>query len=251
MIFDPAQFAIAFACLAAGGILKGATGAGAPLLAVPALAMMFDVRFAVVVMLVPNLLTNLWQAWHYRRHRLPASFLWVFALAGAAGIVLGTFILAYLPQALLSLLVALAVVFYIALRLARPNWQVAYALASRLNLPAGLIAGMLQGASGISAPVSITFLNAMRLERPVFISTIAVLFAAMTAMQVPALGAFGLLSGPAVVVSLAALVPLLSGMPVGAALARRLSKQSFDRAILILLSVLALKLLYEGFTGLA
>ena len=60
--------AIVFVCLALGGILKGATGAGAPILAVPALAMLFDVQFAVAIMVMPNLLTNAWQAWRFRHH---------------------------------------------------------------------------------------------------------------------------------------------------------------------------------------
>lgn len=243
------QLAIIFACLAGGGILKGATGAGAPVLAVPALAMMFDVKFAVVVMLMPNLFTNIWQGWLFRRHRLPASFVWGFAAAGAAGVFVGTLMLAFLSQALLALVVAVAVFAYVLLRLARPDWKIAYPLATRLRLPVGLTAGVLQGASGISAPVSITFLNAMRLERPIFISTISVLFAVMSALQIPALGYFGILSSHGALISLAALFPILAFMPVGAALARRMSEESFDRAILVLLSLLALKLLYDALSA--
>ena len=88
------EILIAFLCLAAGGVLKGATGAGAPVLAVPALAMMFDVRVAVVTMLVPNLLTNVWQAWQFRGDRLPNRFILAFSLAGAIGVVGGTVMLA-------------------------------------------------------------------------------------------------------------------------------------------------------------
>ena len=48
-------------CLGLGGILKGATGAGAPVLAVPALVLMFDVHFAILIMIVPNIVTNSFQ----------------------------------------------------------------------------------------------------------------------------------------------------------------------------------------------
>lgn len=249
MTFEPVEFAIIFACLAAGGILKGATGAGAPILAVPALAMIFNVQFAVVVMLMPNLFTNVWQGWHFRRHRLPASFVWSFAGAGTVGVLVGTLMLASFSQDVLSIIVAAAVFLYILLRLMRPDWQIAYSLASRLSLPAGLTAGMLQGASGISAPVSISFLNAMRLERPIFISTISVFFAAITALQILALGYLRIFNIHDAVISLTAVLPILAFMPVGAALAKRLSKESFDRAILILLGVLAVKLLHDALTG--
>jgi uncharacterized protein len=243
------QVLIIFACLAGGGILKGATGAGAPVLAVPAIAMMFDVRLAVVIMLMPNLLTNIWQAWVFRAHRLPARFLVGFAIAGAVGVVPGTILLASLPMHTLLLIVAGAVFAFVGLRLARPDWQVSYPLAERLSVPMGFSAGVLQGASGVSAPVSISFLNAARLERHVFIPTISIFFAVMTAGQIPALGYLGIVSLQELAISMIALIPLLAGMPVGAALGRRFSKEVFDRVILVVLVALALKLVYDFATA--
>ncbi|WP_346909097.1 hypothetical protein [uncultured Roseibium sp.] len=46
-----------------GGLLKGATGAGAPVIGVPVLAALTDVQFAVAVFVTSNLLTNVNQAW--------------------------------------------------------------------------------------------------------------------------------------------------------------------------------------------
>ena len=43
--------AIAFAM---GGILKGATGAGAPIIAIPVLALLYNVQFAVAVFIIPS-----------------------------------------------------------------------------------------------------------------------------------------------------------------------------------------------------
>jgi uncharacterized membrane protein YfcA len=244
-MFDWTTLLIVFACLAGGGVLKGATGAGAPVLAVPALAMMFDVRFAVVVMMMPNLLTNILQAWRFWKTRLPGPFVWMFALAGAVGAGIGTVILAVFPADHLSLLVALGVFGYIAARLARPDWMVALPLAERLSIPVGLTAGFLQGASGVSAPVSLTFLNAMRLDRPVFISTVSIFFVAMTLLQVPTLAFAGIMTWHGLAISFGAMLPILAFMPVGSALARRFSKETFDRAIMVLLAALALKLIYD------
>ena len=69
---------------ALGGILKGATGVGAPLVAVPLMTSFYDVRFAVAVFVLPNLITNLLQMFiylHALKHRL-----FLFALCCAAGI---------------------------------------------------------------------------------------------------------------------------------------------------------------------
>lgn len=243
------ELAVAFLCLAAGGVLKGATGAGAPVLAVPALAMMFDVRVAVVTMLVPNLLTNLWQAWQFRDDRLPNRFVLAFSLAGAAGVIGGTVMLAAFSPRVLLLIVAIAVLLYIATRLARPDLLLARDVAQRLAIPAGTVAGILQGSGGLSAPVSLTFLNAMGLTRPHFISTVSIYFAVMTVAQIPMMGALGLLTWQGLALSFLAMFPILAFMPFGAMLARRFSKQAFDRAILCLLTVLAIKLIYDFAVG--
>ena len=245
----PSELIVIAACLAAGGILKGATGAGAPILAIPALATVFDVRFAVVVMVVPNLLTNLWQAWRFRDALAPGGFALVFAAAGAVGVTLGTFILAILSQDSLSVIVSCSVLGYVVFRLTHPDWHLPASLGRRLAVPAGFTGGLLQGASGISAPVSISFLNALGLDRRTFIATISVFFAMMSVCQIPALAWFGLVTGHSIALSLLAVLPIVLFMPVGSVIARRLSKQAFDRIILLLLVGLAAKLLIDAVMG--
>ena len=97
---------IAILGLCLGGLLKGATGAGAPIIAVPILAMYFDVPLAVTIFVMPNLLTNLWQSWTYREHQLPPRFVILFAGGGGIGAGIGTVLLANLPAAALTTTVA-------------------------------------------------------------------------------------------------------------------------------------------------
>lgn len=234
------------ACLAVGGILKGATGAGAPILAVPALVALFDVRFAIAVMVMPNLLTNLWQAWRFRGHLPPAAFTVPLVAGGMGGVVVGTWLLSIVPADRLQILVALTVAGYVVLRFARPHWKIAMNRAIQWALPAGLAAGFLQGASGLSAPASLTFLNAMRLERTTFIAVISLLFTTFGAVQLLALTLARLLSWMELLYSFLALIPLWAAMPLGVILARRMSPAVFDRLILGLLSAIALKLLIDA-----
>lgn len=232
--------------LALGGVLKGATGAGAPILAVPLLAMFYDVPLAVALFTLPSLLSNLWQGWRFRAHQLGPGLTWGFALAGAAGAGVGSAILVSLPSDLLLLGVAGAVFLYIAFRLARPDWVLDLGLATRLATLAGFSGGVLQGAVGISAPISISFLNATRMERPAFIATISLFFAAMSLVQIPLLAAWGVLTPLRFGLSALAIVPLVAAMPLGAWLARHMSKEFFDRLILLLLALIALRLVISA-----
>lgn len=246
---DPLAILAIFTALAMGGIVKGATGAGAPVAAIPVIAALFDVRLAVMVMAAPNLLSNCWQLWQFRAHRLPGSFPWIFAGGAALGCIGGTLLLASLPERWLVLTVALCVAAYIGLRLLRPEFRLAFETARRIVWPVSLVSGLLQGAAGISAPVSVSYLNAMRLARPAFIATISACFIAMAAVQLPMLFATGLLSWPLLGVSIFALLPILGFMPLGAWLARALTPQGFDRLVLLMLGAVALRLFYVAFTG--
>lgn len=232
--------------LAIGGILKGATGAGTPILAVPVMAMFFGVDVAVVTMLIPNLVNNFWQGWQFRTSMLPRRFMVVFNLAGMVGVVAGTWLLVSLSPTILLLLVAFGVFSYIAFRLARPGWRVPERMYQPLATPVGVLAGILQGASGVSAPVSITFLSAMGLTRPVFIGTISWFFAWMTLAQLPALALSGVLTWERLGYSLGALALISAFMPVGGMIGRRVSRETFDKALLTLLFLIAVKIVFDA-----
>ncbi|MBB4208344.1 sulfite exporter TauE/SafE family protein [Roseinatronobacter bogoriensis] len=237
---------LAILAILLGGVMKGAIGAGVPVIAAPALTMLFNVQTAVAILVVPNLLSNVWQAWHFRNEAMPRRFLILFAGGGMLGVAVGTFLLAVLPQETLSLMVACAVLAYITLRLARPGWTLARDTANRLCGAAGIAGGFLQGATGISAPASITFLNAMKLPREAFIGTISIFFVSMTAMQIPALWSVGLLSLEMLAYGFGALGLVFLSMPLGNWLGKRASSKVFDMVMLVTLGAIALKILFEA-----
>lgn len=249
MAIDYQSVLFVFLALALGGILKGATGAGTPVVAVPVLTMIYGVKFAIVVMLMPNLLTNIGQAWAFRGAQPSRILVWGFALAGCVGVLIGTAMLVTVSQALLTLFVAASIFLYIALRLTKPDWKLEMATAKLISVPAGIVAGFLQGSTGLSAPASITFYNALRLDRLGFIAAISVYFSMTTLPQIAALWYLDLLTWGNLALSFAAFLFVLLFMPVGAMLARRLSREAFDKATLILLALIALKLVWDVVTA--
>lgn len=228
-----------------GGVLKGATGAGAPLVAVPLLTLFYDAPTAIALFAIPNLVPNIWQTWRYREHRMPNSFLWRFAGCGFVGALVGTVFLATLPSAWLSLGVALAVLGYVGFKSFNSEWQLSSKAATRLAAPAGTLAGTLQGATGISAPISISFLNAMGLPRMKFVPTISTYFIGVSLAQIPLLLWFDVLTMQWAILGTLSLIPLIAGMPVGNWLARYITPVQFDRAMLAILVVLALSILAD------
>ena len=246
---DHQSLALVALAFVLGGILKGATGAGAPIIAVPLLSSLFGVQFAVAVFVLPNILPNLWQAWQYRKVELSRRFILSFAVAGAIGAAVGTYVLASVSSDLLVAGVALVVLVYVGFRLFNPSMHLSWNIAQKLAHPVGFIACLLQGATGLSAPVSITFLSALKLERPQFILAISSFFFGLGVVQLPLQFAMNIMTGERLLLSALAVVPLIVAMPVGAQIGRKISRDVFDRLLLGVLSVLAARMLYGLWGG--
>ena len=244
MIFDTVTIIAILVAFALGGILKGATGAGAPIVTIPVIAAFYDVRIAVIIMVIPNLLTNIGQLYQFRKTILPFFFTVSFALGGGFGAFIGTILLANLSIKILTLSVAFIVIIYILLKLIVPSWKLIYEKATKLVFIMGTAGGVLQGTAGLSAPISITFLNAMKLERNQFIPTISVYFGVMSIFQMPTLYYYDFLNFEIIVASLISTLVLLSFMPLGSWIAKSVSKESFDKITLILLAFIALRIIY-------
>tara|TARA_A200000113_G_scaffold163121_1_gene147699 strand:+ start:206 stop:949 length:744 start_codon:yes stop_codon:yes gene_type:complete len=244
LVFDTVTIIAILVAFALGGILKGATGAGAPVVTIPVIAAFYDVRIAVIIMVVPNLLTNIGQLYQFRKTILPSLFTVSFALGGGIGALIGTILLANLSIKILTLSVAFIVIIYILLKLIVPSWKLIYEKATKLVFIMGAAGGVLQGAAGLSAPISITFLNAMKLERNQFIPTISVYFGVMSIFQMPTLYYYDFLNFEIILASLISTVVLLSFMPLGSWVAKSVSKENFDKITLILLAFIALRIIY-------
>ena len=244
MNFDLITIIAIFTAFALGGILKGATGAGAPIITIPVIAAFYDVRIAVIIMVIPNLLTNIGQLYQFRKTILPSFFTVSFALGGGIGAFLGTILLVSLPIKILTLSVAIIVIIYILLKIALPSWKLVYGKAKKLVFIMGAGGGVLQGSAGLSAPISITFLNSMKLERNQFIPTISVYFGVMSIFQMPTLYYYDFLNIEIIIVSIMSTIVLMCFMPLGSWIAKSISKETFDKVTLILLGFIALRIIY-------
>ncbi len=240
---------VVIVALGLGGFVKGATGMGLPLMTMPVLAAFLGVPHALAILTVPLILTNGWQVWRYFSHRYGTGFLARLLPAGAVGIVIGTWALTALPVRALSLVLAALVVVYVVLQLTRPNLRLSKSAGTALSPIAGLVSGVLQATTGISAPTSITFMHALGLTPQGFVFAVSAMFLLFSTAQLAALAVAGIMTGDRFRDGWIALVPVVIMMPVGARASSLLGRQTFDRIILGLLAALAIKLLIDGLSG--
>lgn len=241
---DPATLAIIFFALGLGAISKGATGMGMPLIAVPIMTAFIGLQQSVAVLLIPILVSNAWQVWRFRAVRSDGrlGFLIPMLTVSAIGVIVGTWFLTATPERGLAIALGLLLIAYLVFRLAKPLFVVSPRSAMRWGGAAGLGAGLLHGATGISAPIGVTFIHAMRMERDVHVYAVSAMFLVLALVQAPALWVAGLLNAQALVYGTLGLIPIFLLMPLGQWLAGKLSSQAFDRMILAFLGLIGAKM---------
>lgn len=242
-MFEIVAIAAGALAIFVGGLLKGVVGMGAPLFAIPILVAVYGVPTALAVMTLPLAVSNLWQMWSYRRATEGRKALHFMLAGGIIGIVLGTALLGLVPEAWLATTLGVLLLVYLAVHLARPEFNISEPAARRAALPVGVVTGVMQGAAGVSTPVSVTFIHSQRLPREAHLFAVSSIFTIMAVAQVVALSAAGIMDLRLAATSVAAVVPIMVGVWLGQILGDHVSRQVFERLTLVVLFLVAVGLL--------
>ena len=140
------------------------------------------------------------------------------------------------------LTLGIILIAYVLLRLFKPHFSLSVAAAKRFGPLAGAGGGILQGATGISAPIGVTFIHSMSMERDAHVFAVSAMFLVYAVTQLPSMWLAGLMRGEWLLQGVFALLPILIFMPLGQAIAGKLSRRAFDRLILTFLGLVGLKM---------
>ena len=237
------------AAIAVGAFIKGATGGGLPQLAIPVMAVFLGVEHAVVVMAIPGVVANGLLVWSHRAEAPRTRHLPAMLAGGVVGAVIGTLALKSLDGRVLSGVLAAVILGYIVLSLARPGFTLPAGVTRVGSGPVGLVAGGLQGATGISGPLLTTWLHGFGMPPRTYVFAISTLFFVFSTVQAITLAGVGLYTPIRLLESLLALIPILLALPLGVRAARKLSPQTFQRVILVLLAASVVSLIHDTLAG--
>lgn len=229
-----------------GAFIKGVTGFGLPPVAIPVMAAFLGPRNAVIIMAIPGLASNVWQIWSRRSGSRDCPGLPVMVVGTVVGAAAGTVLLKTLNSELLTVLMALLIVGYILVVALRPGFAFSSWVPRFASAPVGLMAGALQGSTGIASPLLTTYLHGLRLRKEAYIFALSTLFLVAAAMQVGTLTVLGAYDRTLLVQSLLAFAPIAVFLPLGARVSNRLSAETFQRLVLVLLALVAVKLLLDA-----
>ena len=240
------ELAVVLGAVVIGAIAKAITGMGLPLIAIPIASLFVDVNDAIVVIAFPNVLANAYLAGRERTSYPETRDLPVLAIAGVVGAIVGTLLLVNIPEQPLVAAVIVAIVGYVVLFFAHPELRVGPTRSRRLAPAVGGVAGVFQGAVGISGPIVGSWIHSYRLPRGAHILSVTSLFFITGLAQLIVLIGSGELAGR-VTATLLACVPVFAAIPIGTRLRNSVSVRGFDLAIVGMLMISALALTVQTF----
>ncbi len=237
----------ALAAISFGSFVKGLTGLGLPLVAVPAIATFSSIEVAVVLMIIPGLGSNLTLVWSHRRFRALAYEHRAFLVAGFIGGIAGTFALVSVNDRWLRLVLAgwlaLYLIQYFFGNILRRLFQARGAVAPVV----GLCAGISQGATGISAQIIAPYFNGRNLEPAAYAFMVAAAFLSASFAQLVTTFSTDAMTPERLVLGVIALVPTLAFTRLGIRFSKRVSQTAFQRLLIVVFVVMEIKLLLDIF----
>jgi uncharacterized protein len=242
----PSLAAIAGVFLTAG-FVKGIVGLGLPTVAIGLLGLMLSPAQAAALLVVPSLVTNIWQSAAGPTlvgllRRLWPMFLGICATTWAsAGILTGS------SSTAASTALGIALMIYAALGLSNVHFPVAPRMEIWLSPLIGLATGVVTGATGIFALPAVPYLQSLGLNKDELVQALGMSFTVSTAALGLALMDRGALRIAEMKISLLALVAALIGMGLGQAVRGRIRPEAFQFFFLIGLLLLGAHLALRSF----
>ena len=224
---DAALYALIAGVFLLAGAVKGVIGMGLPTVAIALLGLFMLPVQAAALLVVPSFVTNVWQ---FLVGPATSAVLRRFAgmmLAIGLGTPLGIGLLTGSERTDVGALLGAVLAIYGIVGLAAPRMAVTRKHEAWLSPLAGLLTGVVTGATGVFVMPAVPYLSALALDKEELMQALGLSFTVSTLALGIALGASGRFSASLAATSALALLPALGGMYFGSRLRRRLPPAGF------------------------
>lgn len=220
------------------GTVKGVIGMALPTVSLGVLAATLGLREAIVLMLVPSFVTNVWQGVVGGRLAPLLRRLWILLAAMLAGTWFGAQALTMPDTSILEALLGVTLAAYGVFGLATPEIPAAGRREPWLSPLMGGATGVLAGLTGSTVLPVVPYLQTLRLPRDELIQAMGICFSVAALGIGVALGGRNLVPPGLGLLSALGVIPALLGMVIGQRIRRRLSEQRFKQVFFVSVIVL-------------
>ena len=208
---------------------------GLPTVSLALLSLVTDLATAMTLLLLPSLITNLWQAVNGPHLRSLLIEHRAFFVTTVVSILVAAMLARSIAPTHLLTLLGVLLVLYSVTSLAGWQLRIAGTNTRLLDPLIGAVNGCLTGLTGSFVFPAVLYLQSLNYRRERLVQAMGLLFTISTLALGLALYSLQRLHSYAVLVSVAGVLPALMGMQLGQRVARRLSTDMFRRVFLLVL----------------
>lgn len=247
----PWLLAYGFAVALLAGLVKGMVGFAMPMILISGLGSVVAPDLALAWLILPALVTNIWQALRQGVGAALGSMhkFRVFLLVGLVFLAGSAQLVAFLPGALMLLLIGVPMTIYAAANLAGRPLRLPANPGRAIEGGAGAVAGFFGGISGVWAPPTVALLIALDTEKTEQIRVQGVIYAVGGVTLLAAHMASGVFNAQTAPMSAVLVIPAMLGIWLGFAIQDRIDQATFRKLTLIVLLIAGLNLVRRGVAG--
>lgn len=248
-LFDPVLLAAVVTVFVLAGVVKGVVGLGLPTISMALLALVMAPAQAAALLIVPSLITNLWQALPWVTLRAVLRRIAGMQAGVCAGTVAGALWLGPPSGDWAGIFLGLALVAYAAWGLFGSPPAVQPRHEQWIGIAAGAVTGVITAATGVFVIPAVPYLQALKLDKDALIQAMGISFTVSTVALAAGLWLNGGYTAGAASASLLMLLPALAGMALGQRLRGRLSARTFKLCFMVSLALLGAYQAGRGLLG--
>ncbi|MFP3343027.1 sulfite exporter TauE/SafE family protein [Halomonas sp. SIMBA_159] len=226
----------------AAGVVKGITGMGLPTVAIGLLGMAMPPASAAALLVLPSLVTNVWQLFSGPSVTQLLRRLWPMMLCICLGTIAGAALLVRVDPLWSGFGLGIALIVYAGYTLIAPAFAVPARLERWLSPVIGVITGIVTGATGVFVMPAVPYLASLNMNREEFVQALGLSFTISTVALALGLFAYDAFQASQLGMSAMAIIPALIGMWAGQYVRMRISPKRFRVCFLFFLILLGLEL---------
>jgi uncharacterized membrane protein YfcA len=238
---EPLLFLIVAAFLLAG-FVKGVIGLGLPTVSMGLLAVTMPPAHALAIVIVPAVVTNIWQTFVGPYLRNIIRRLWPLMVGTVLGIWLNAGMLTGPYARYGTIVLGALLVTYAIFSLGKFSFSVARSDEKWIGGIVGIMTGVVAAATGVQVIPSMPFMQAIGMEKDELVQALGVFFTVATVAMAFSLTSAGLLDASTALPGMVAMGSAFAGMFIGQAVRSRLQPEAFRRWFLIAMILLGLYL---------
>jgi hypothetical protein len=230
---EPLPLAVTALTFLLAGFVKGVIGLGLPTVAMGLLSTVMVPAQAVSLLIVPSLVTNVWQLAAGPRFSSLVRRLWPMMTTIVLGTLAGTGFIGGGHAEQASAALGLALMAYAALGLTLVRFTVSPHAEWWLGPVVGAATGLVTAATGVFVIPAVPYLRALGLAKNELIQALGLSFTVSTVALAASLALGGSFHGGIAGASVLALAPALAGMALGSWVRGRVSERMFRRCFFL------------------